>query len=99
MKTYVDMVGTAYGPGDLVAVAMSNHGTSNLSNMTIAVVEGFEVDPVGSIVTVVARPHAEAYDSYGSLGPTARPRKYKAQNVVALPGKTVADITTTGQGS
>ena len=93
MFTYTDMVGTAYGPGDLVAVAMSNHGTSNLSNMTIAVVEGFESDKYGCDV-VVARPYAEAFESYGSLGSGARKRHYKPENVIALPGKTLADLTT-----
>lgn len=93
MFTYTDMVGTTYGPGDLVAVAMANDGTSNLANMTIAVVEGFETDSYGRDV-VVARPHAEAFPSYGSLGAGARKRQYKPQNVIALPGKTLADLTT-----
>lgn len=72
---------------------MANHGTSNLASMTIAVVDRFDVDSDGRDV-VVARPYAEAFTSYGSTGPSAKQRKYKPANVVALPGKTVADITT-----
>lgn len=86
-----DLIGNSYDVGHLVAVCM-HASAARTAVVQFALVESFKVHGRGENFEVVVRPYAESFDSYGSLGPTAKLRTHKARNIIALPGKTLADV-------